>query len=98
MRIDLDAAKAARREARGEGPTVVFAGEEFTLESEVPFAATEHLAEGRVSEAVKLLLGDRHEQFMALGPSVEDLMTLFEQMTTVYGLETLGNGQASDVS
>ena len=94
-RIDLDAAKAARREARGEGPTVVFGAQEFTLDAEIPFEVTEHLAEGRVSEAVALLLGDSHEAFMASKPSVEDLMMLFEQLTTAYGLETLGNGQAS---
>lgn len=95
MRIDLDAAKAARREARGEGPTVVFGGKDFQLAPEVPFEATEHLAAGRVIDAVHLLLGDSHDEFMAFKPSVEDLMTLFEQMTTAYGLESVGNGQAS---
>jgi hypothetical protein len=95
MRIDLDAAKAARREARGEGPTVVFGAKEFTLDAEVPFEVTEHLAEGRITQAVNLLLGEAHEDFMASKPSVEDLMTLFEQLTTAYGLESLGNGQAS---
>lgn len=95
MRIDLDAAKAARREARGEGPIVVFGTKEFTLDAEVPFEVTELLAAGQVSEAVKLLLGDSHEAFMESKPSVEDLMVLFEQLTTAYGLESVGNGQAS---
>lgn len=40
-RIDLDAARVARREAAGEGPVVVIGGEDLPLAAEVPFEVVE---------------------------------------------------------
>lgn len=98
MRIDLDAAKAARREARGEGPTVVFNGREFTLQAEIPWEVTELFSDGKVNEAVRLLLGDAHEEFMAAKPSVEDMRILLEELTKANGLDDLGESSASAAS
>jgi hypothetical protein len=41
--IDLDAARAARREAKGESIAIRFGGEEFVLPPELPFDVAEHL-------------------------------------------------------
>ena len=44
-RIDFDAARVARREALGAGPTLVVGGGEFELPVELPFEIAERFAE-----------------------------------------------------
>ncbi len=97
MAVDLDAAKAARREAKGEGPTVVFGGETFTLPVEMPFEIVEEL--GRLQSAgedgalagqavlsvVRLLLGEQYKAFMAHRPSMDDLTELANGAMREYG-------------
>jgi hypothetical protein len=88
--INLDAARAARREAGQRGPVVQLDGEEFVLPVELPIAvanefmlmttleADDPSAVTAVLGVVKSLFGDKYEDFMKRGPSVEDLRYLLE--------------------
>ncbi len=97
MAVDLDAARAARREAKGEAPKVVFGGETFDLPIEMPFEIVEEL--GRLQSAgedgtlagqavlavVHLLMGDQYKAFMAHRPSMDDLTELANGAMKEYG-------------
>lgn len=108
--MDLDrlrTERAAKREAEGK-PTsieVILGGRTFTLPPEMPAEAAmlaSTVAEDDIAAAgtatlgaMKLLLGDQYEDFMALSPSLEDLDALFTGMTEAYGL-TMGEPSASE--
>lgn len=110
-RIDLDAARAARREAEQDPPVIVLDGEDFTLPIELPFEIAgdlgklfaakgdkDKLAElaGQVVPLiVKGLLGDDHDRFMEHRPSFDDLIVLLEGMAVAYGLADVGESSAS---
>lgn len=109
--IDLDAARAARREAAGEAPVIIFGGERFTLPVEMPFEVAEHFsAAGTVSPdagaeaaapiiaALKVLLDDQYEAFMRHRPSMQDLVALFEGAMAAYGFGNAGESSASAAS
>lgn len=93
--IDLDAARAARREAQGEAPTVVFGGETFVLPPELPYTALEALrgmadtetAPGAMVDLTRALLGDGYERFTALDPSMEDVTELVGGAMNEYGVK-----------
>lgn len=96
-RIDLDAARAARREATSETPTVIFGGREFALPEELPFGVFVSLAEmrenptnaqatGAVESLLRTLFGERTDEFIDLGPSLDDVQTLIEAALDEYGL------------
>lgn len=112
MRIDLDAARAARREAQGEAPVVVIDGKELKLPVELPFEVAEGLS-AFSDEAIRLdpagsatalhrvlglLLGPAHDEFMAASPSINDVMMLLDGLVKSYGLEDLGESRASAAS
>lgn len=94
--VNLDAARAARRP---EAPTVVLDGREFTLAAELPFSAILDLRElnaaskknnlSKQAEAIasvmRALLGDEFDAFMALAPSLEDLVAVIEGVMPAYG-------------
>lgn len=104
--IDLDAARAARREAAGEGPEVVFKGERFTLAPEIPFRVAENVsnmaraaAEGdqsssaaAVIEVLRSLFGEQWDRFEALNPSVADIQILLEEAMKSYGFASAEEG------
>jgi hypothetical protein len=108
--VDLDALRAARREAAGEAPTVTFKQKTFQLPAELPFAVPEALmdiavatdsgnsqaiAEG-VSRALKALFGGDFVAFMDLGPSMQDVQELFPAVLGEYGMDAdLGESLAS---
>lgn len=99
MTINLDAARAARREAAGEGPEVVFRGETFRLVPEIPFKVAENIskvaqaaAEGDSSssavaiiEVLRALFDGSWDRFEALNPSVADVQLLLEEAMKSYG-------------
>lgn len=104
--IDLDANKAARREAQGEPPIVVFGGETFTLPIECPFTFIEDLDEieqaeksrdgGRAATATKhlveSLLGDQYEAFMRHNPTMNDLESMVTGLLPAYGFQENARG------
>lgn len=98
-KLNLDAARAARREAMGETPSFVFGGREFALPAELPFAVVLDMRElssadgdtaaqaAAIASVVKHLLGDEHDAFMALSPSIEDLEALIDGVLPEYGTD-----------
>lgn len=106
MAIDLDAARAARKEGKGEPPEVIFGGATYTLPVEMPFEIVEQLAllqnangdDASAAEpvlaVVHLLLGDQYEAFMANHPSMDDLTALAKGAMQEYGVGP-GESQAS---
>jgi len=100
--IDLDKIGAARREAQEERPVIRFNGKEFQLPPEMPFAVIEAIGrltpaeEGGTVDNAKLaesiadiahsLFGHRYREFLNLGPSVEDMSALLENIAPAYGL------------
>lgn len=112
MKIDLDAARAARREAAKEVPSVVIGGKEIALPVEMPYGVSEAMvgfdekdikknpqAIKAVAENIlRALLGDDYDTFLAARPSVEDLVALIGAIPEIYGVESLGESQASAAS
>lgn len=92
--IDLDKAKAARAEAHGEPPTLVWGGGTYTLPVEMPADFAFLADDGEVREAVSVLLGDDAATFFAERPSVEDLELFVRSIGEVYGV-TPGEAPAS---
>lgn len=103
--INLDAAKAARREAQKTPPKVIFGKRTFTLPVEIPFEAVEQLgqidtadpttATSVITRFIAILFGDQYETFLKLQPSTQDVEVLMESLATVYGFESPGESPAS---
>jgi hypothetical protein len=90
--LDLDAARAARLEAKSAGPAVTFGGRTFTLPPEVSYevvaqvGALERGDLDALGAMMRALLGDCYGDFMAGHPSIEDMEALVEGVLTGYGL------------
>jgi hypothetical protein len=99
MRLDLDAARAARAakaEAEGEAHVLVLGGQEFELPTEMPLDFVLAAAEGDVAGSLRVLLGEEeYENLRAKGLSVSDLNELIGGLAEVYGLEDVGEALAS---
>jgi hypothetical protein len=90
--IDLDAARAARSEALGDKPVVRFAGRDWTLPAELPWAVAE-ASSGQMGDlvtALKALLGNQWADFQAETPTVSDMTALVEAIPALYGLDDAG--------
>lgn len=95
--LDLDAARAARAEKK-ERHHVRLGGQEFELPAEMPSEFAFALADGQPRQALQALLGDRYGEFAALNPSLDDVFELANGVAGLYGVESLGEQLASDVS
>lgn len=93
--LDLDAARAARAEARGEAPTVTLGGETFTLPAELPMRYVWTLVEGDDMDALKVLFDGQLDRFLATVPTREDILALVAGVPTLYGLASQGESPAS---
>jgi hypothetical protein len=107
--IDMDKARAARREADQVPPTVIFGGQTFELPVELPLDVVDEFvamfrarsekdneAAGRhINAAIELLLGDGFPAFKALRPSAEDYAALLDGLMVEYGAD-LGESSASE--
>lgn len=91
--FDLDAARASRREAAGEGFTFVFGKESFSClpAKEWPVTVTAALSEGDLIGALQLILGDQAESFLSHGPTTGDVEDLMTAMASFSGVGTAGN-------
>lgn len=91
--IDLDAARAARREGKGEGPVLKFGGKEYQLPPELPYEALEPIrgmsdpdtAAGAMVDLMKALLG-RHYDEVKSELSFDDLEAFVEGAMVEYGV------------
>lgn len=90
--IDLDAARAARREGKGKGPVVRSGGEDYLLSPEISFSVIEGLAmleagdssQGLVTVA-HALFGDHYDKIVP-GLAVDDFNDLLAQVLEEYGV------------
>jgi hypothetical protein len=78
--VDLDAARQARAEARGEHPTVTLGGRDYKLASELTIDAAAAYRDSNAAEFVALILADPTEAdaFIANGLSWQDLTALLK--------------------
>jgi hypothetical protein len=82
---DLDAAKAAQREALGEPFTFSYAGEKYQLppSAEWPVRISALLAEGNIQESVRILLStvdeDSAARFLASNPTMGHVNLIIEE-------------------
>lgn len=89
--IDLDAARAARAEAKKEAPIIRFGGVDYTLPIELPWRIVEAASTQdtlQIVSAIKSLLGDQWEKFEANGVSASDMTVLIEQIASIYGTDS----------
>jgi hypothetical protein len=107
--LNINEARAARAEAKGEAPVVEIDDETFTMPIELPIDVA--VAIGRLSKAsasedndeavgalldiVKALFGDAYDSFMAHRPSVQDIEFLMNGLVEQYGMST-GEAEASE--
>jgi len=98
--LDFDAARAARREAKKEGPKFKLGGKTFKLPVELPFDVPEALGEvakavdakddaaitAAISMALRLLLGKDYDRFRETRPSMEDVQVVLKGTLTAYGI------------
>ena len=110
--VDLDAARAARQEAAGDPHQVRLGGRDFLLPAEIAFEALEGLIAvadlDADTDAAAALLGTRNlfealfadqwDDFMALHPSLTDLLVLAGEIPRLYGFDSVGESRASDSS
>ena len=91
--FDLDAARAARREAEGTGFTFTFGGEQYETPpaKEWPINVIASLSEGNLIEALRLILNDDYDRFMAHNPTNGDVEDLMTAMSANVGVGGLGN-------
>ncbi len=99
---------AAKNEAKKKSPELTFGGKVFELPPELPLDVVfnlKKLAEATKAkdgnaitdslvDSMRALVRDRYAEFMAIGPSVNDLAVIVEGIPGEYGLG-LGNASAS---
>lgn len=90
--FDLDAARAARAELRGDPPCFLFGGQKFTVPAEIPAEFAYLLDDPK--EALRFLLQDQFDDFWAHRPSKEDLVALVAWIAGGAGM-TPGESMAS---
>lgn len=97
--FDLDAKRAARREALGDPKVITWAGVDWELPVELPYEVLEQhrlltLGDlGAVVGIVKALLGDEWDAFVAAKrPSMQDCDELVGAMLKLYGLKVIEAG------
>lgn len=95
MELDLDAARAARAETRGEAPTIKQGGERFTLPVELPIRYVWNLVEGDDIAALRVLLNGQLDRFLATEPTREDILAFVAGVPQLYGLGSSGESSAS---
>lgn len=87
--FDMDAARAARAEERGDNPGVKLGGVDYELVPELPIEVGELFNTGRMRAGVAQLLVDEDQldDFMANRLSIQDLSELVEH---TYGVNLGG--------
>jgi len=111
MAINLDKAKAARREAKEEQPSIIYGDRTWELPVELPLETAVVIAnlqaamnkeEGEAAplfrQVITSLLGDTEgNKFMELQPSIQDVSALIMGLVDEYGM-TPGESEASQTS
>lgn len=79
--LDLDAIKAADREAAGEGPTVRIAGKVYQLPAKLPLAVAVAVTENDMRTVVEVLFGTQAAADVLPHLTVDDL----DPIANLYG-------------
>lgn len=96
MGIDLDAARAARREAQKAAPEFTLGGQTFHLPVEMPLVALDLIGGLQTAENAGSLLGpvleallgpEDWQRFLAVRPTLDDMVALAEHLWPEYGLD-----------
>jgi len=99
MELDLDKARAARLEAKGEGHSFTFQGVVFSLPPEMPFEAAEAMQRGEFRVVLAEMLNGTSEKFFELRPTTNDLEALVDGFVAIYAPgSTVGESSASSSS
>lgn len=91
--FDLEAGRAARREAAGDPFPFQFAGSDYEIPTPKlwPLDVTDLLAEGKVSAACEVLIGpEGYARFKDDGATLADVEALFEAVGRWQGVDGLG--------
>ncbi len=92
--FDLDAARAARQEAAGEGFKFTWGGKPYECPAaeDWPLAVQSSLSEGDLLGALRNLLGDKQmNEFEAGKPTMGDVKDLFDAIAKFSGVGDSGN-------
>lgn len=92
--LDLDAARAARNEARRKAPQIIFGGERFALPVELPWDFMDVLDSGDMKAAMGMLLNGDFERFWGHGPTTDDMKEVAQHVAQLYGFGG-GKGESS---
>ena len=83
--FDLDAARAARREALGDAPEFTWGGNDYKLPVEMSYSAAMALQANQLDAGLVHLLGaDNYDRFMESEPAMEDIVNLIEWIGKEY--------------
>lgn len=97
--IDLDQAKLARAEARGDTRNeVVFGGRSFKLPPELPYDFAEFVSEGKYREGLAVLMDGDSQEFFETKPTLEDLEEFTTSLVKMYTGRAEGESSASSGS
>ena len=96
MAIDLDKARAARREQMGHGPEIIFGGMTYELSPEMPFSILEAFRglgkndPSAIADITKALLGKHYDAFLAMDPppSLDDFNEVIGAVLGEYGVDS----------
>jgi hypothetical protein len=76
-RVDLSAARDARREQLGEGPVFAWDGVEYHGPAELPIVFVDLLREARFVDALRCVFGKATDEFVSTAmPTLNDLVEI----------------------
>lgn len=98
MRIDIDAARAARLEAEGEPHELVFHGQSYTVPAEAHWKFVHYLNRGQIPSALAAGLGEDTWSAISEHATREDLRVVLDNLMDVWGIGNEGEANASGSS
>lgn len=98
MRIDIDAARAARLEAEGEPHELVIGGTTYEVPAEAPWMFVHWIVRGHVDRAMEAALGEESWHAIRQDVSKDDGVEIQHRLLELWGMGTPGEPQASSSS
>lgn len=98
MRIDIDAARAARLEAEDDTHEFVFGGQPYTVPAEAPWMFVHHIVRGQIPQALSCAFGEDAWETISKQASKNDVVEIQHRLFDVWGMGTPGESPASSSS
>lgn len=95
MRIDIDAARAARLEAEGEPHELIIGGNTYEVPAEAPWRFVFHLARNQTPQCMAAAVGEDAWTEIAKVASIDDMSVIVDRLCDVWGLGDSGEQSAS---